>query len=426
MKKYILISLLMVFVTAAFSQQTVFPPYSNYSELENLVSVQYKELITKNSFNTLSNDDLQKLADIITHVESSLNWSGWAAIYVGYNKRAEAKILFNTAQVFSEQPGFYQNKNLMETALGYINRGFDYMNQYSPSVYPPYIEINVQYQHDANGKTTGTESQKMSVPIDEGKPVMLRSRINEYLGNTNKALDDYYATTEGKFSLSPVNDDKIETAYSVANRILELASKTKKYDQRLVDFCMWALTNNKVNAEEAGRRSAVWKSHWSKLEPLIMQALDAAAAENSGTKFIINLKDESFINRSTDYDWIITVINKFDSRDKLMTFQQSSRKTDPGNRMVYNLVNYCSSIVEGNASEEVTTAANAILQKHFAEMAEVAVVWSSTGSDTGCEQVKFVADRMNKYPVDEKQKKAIEKSMKKCKKYLNYDKYFKH
>ena len=426
MKKYIVICLLMLCVKIAFSQDTFFPPYSNYSELENLLSVKYKGLLSKNNFNILSKDDLQKMSDIVTNIESKLNWSGWASIYVGYNKRAEAKILFNAAEVFSEQKGFYQDKNQMETALGYINRGFDYINQYSPSLYPPYVEINVIYQHDANGKTTGTEGQKISVPIDENKAIALRSHINEYLGNTDKALDDYYASTHGKFSLSPYNDDKIETAYSVANRILELSSKTKKYDQRLVNFCIWALSNNKVNTEEAGQRSAGWKLRWSKLEPLIMQALDAAAAENSATKYVINLKDESFLNRSTDYDWIIPVINKFDSRHKLITFQESSRKTDPGNRTVYNLVNYCSRIVEGNASEEVTTAANAILQKHFAELAEVAVAWSSTGSDTGWEQVKFVSDRIDKYPVDEKQKKAIEKSMKKCKKYLNYDKYFKN
>ena len=379
-------------------------------------------LINKSNLEPLSKTEMQQLVDVTTEAESRLNWSGWASIYVGYLKRSEAKILFSVASAISKQPGFYSNKELMQMTLGYINRGVDYLGQYNQSVYAPYVEVNIQYLHDANGRTTGTTGGRISVKVDEYKAVLLRAGINEYLNNDDKALEDYYKIVRSNFtdvvytlySLSPLNDDNIESNYFVARRIMELSLRLKKYDQQLVSFCVGALAGNTIDLADAQNRSAAWKTNWGKLEPLIYKALDEAAADNSETKYIINFKDDVDRSKSTSYDWMITLMNTFDSRNKLITLQEKTRAHDGGNRNVMNLVTYCFSITEGNASPTLTAAADALLQKHFSEMVDVAKTWYSSSDQYDCPKIAWISQRMDKYPVADNDKKWVLKKMKKC------------
>lgn len=408
-----------------FSQKTSFPPYSNFAELEDLVTNQLNGLSEKDIFEPLSKTDLQKMMDITTRVENIINLGGWAGIYLGYLKRAEARILFSTANIMSNQPDFYKNKNLLETALGNINRGFQYLSQYSSSEYPPYVEVNTTYTHDSQGRSTGSTSQRMSVKVNTDEATLLRSQIYEYLGTGDKALDDYYTMVNSNYTLSPYDESKVDDAYAVANHLIELAIRMKKYDQRFVNFCVRMLHDNKLSSDDYQKRTANWKLQWNKLELLINNSLDAVIADNPGSQYNIYIGDDVDRLKTTSFDWLILLVNKFDTNNKFAPFEEVSGKQVLANRVIFNLVHYCANIVEGSATPEVTTAANTILQKHFTQMADVAILWTKSPSLHTCPEIKWVSDRMDKYPIDEKKKKDVQKSMKKCHKYFDYDKYFK-
>jgi hypothetical protein len=425
MKKCVILFISLMLAGNLFSQKTSFPPYSNFAELEDLVTNQLNGLSEKDIFEPLSKTDLQKMMDITTRVENIINLGGWAGIYLGYLKRAEARILFSTANIMSNQPDFYKNKNLLETALGNINRGFQYLSQYSSSEYPPYVEVNTTYTHDSQGRSTGSTSQRMSVKVNTDEATLLRSQIYEYLGTGDKALDDYYTMVNSNYTLSPYDESKVDDAYAVANHLIELAIRMKKYDQRFVNFCVRMLHDNKLSSDDYQKRTANWKLQWNKLELLINNSLDAVIADNPGSQYNIYIGDDVDRLKTTSFDWLILLVNKFDTNNKFAPFEEVSGKQVLANRVIFNLVHYCANIVEGSATPEVTTAANTILQKHFTQMADVAILWTKSPSLHTCPEIKWVSDRMDKYPIDEKKKKDVQKSMKKCHKYFDYDKYFK-
>ena len=199
----------------------------------------------------------------------------------------------------------------------------------------------------------------------------------------------------------------------------------KKYDQRFVNFCVRMLHDNKLSDEDYQKRTANWKLQWNSLEPLINKAIEEAIADNTGPQYNIYISDDVDRLKTTSFDWLILLVNKFDSNNKFAPFEQVAGKEVLANRVIFNLVHYCANIVEGSATPEVTAAANSLLQKHFTQMADVAILWTKSPSLHSCPEIKWVADRIDKYPVDEKKKKDVQKSMKKCHKYFDYDRYFK-
>jgi len=396
MKKILFTLLSFVIIHFAVAQEKkVFPNYSVFESLENIVG-EFLGYIKKSKLNPLTPAEFENCIKVTDRAEAMMNLD-WQRVYIGYIKRVEANVCFKTAQLISQQPGFYTSQPMMKQAQKYIESGFAYLNQYDHRNYPPGID-------EGNNKVA-------TISVDDDAPRRLLAYINENTGDPIAALRSYYGHFDQLYNLYVANGNLPEDyMYTLANHILDLSVTIQQYDQNLVNFCFGVLVYNDHGKYQSDWMKPAEITRWSILKEKLLKTLDQVV-ENApkGSKYRFTIPEDYL--RNTEKSWVLPLFNKFDTHDMLSTMTADGA----GNRTTLDLIQYSLLVVDQHVGGDAEAAANALLQKHFNELIGIAKTWyKETGSDN-CGPIHWIASLMDKYPTDQQGKDYIKKRVKKCK-----------
>ncbi|MEO7048697.1 MAG: hypothetical protein ABI091_25575 [Ferruginibacter sp.] len=406
MKKFFCYIIILFISFSCSAQKSLFPEWDVFTKLNELTT-QYNTIFESTS-NKPTVSTVQQLLNLNDRIDVMID-STWPVPYLGFMKRVEANVCFLTAETFTKLPGFFDNKNNMQLALKKINKGFESLQNFSRAPYQAYLTTN----------SDGTE--RRTIEVDEGRPMRNRGQIELQNGQDSLALNDFLNSYKNTYTIYG-QQMQLETKhypFLMATLITQLSKNQNKYDERTVNFCIGILEEGEYPDSMllAQGKTVEQINYWHDLRPLIYKTLDGIAAHGPRVQYYIPFPQAS---RANKYEWFILALSKLDAADMLQTLDLSRErsKDNLGNRFTMVLTAYCGGIISRNDNPEAVAASEAILQKHFRDRVDVGEEWYHYFDGPDCSEIKWLADRMDKYPIDGDERKWIEKGMKKCKKYL--------